>query len=77
VSEKLWSTMCRSSLRNRSDRSVSLLSSFVALTVLHRELGVCVVDGVRDVGGTDAVGAELSLQERDLVRCMACAIPCS
>ena len=36
-----------------------------------RELGVCVVDGVRDVGGSDAIGAELSVQERDLVAQLA------
>ncbi len=36
-------------------------------TVWWRELGVCVVDGVRDVGAGDAVGAELSVQECDLV----------
>ena len=36
-------------------------------TVWRRELGVCVVDGVRDVGVGDAVGAELSVQVGDLV----------
>jgi transposase len=33
----------------------------------RRELGVCVVDGVRDVGAGDAVGAELSVQDCYLV----------
>ncbi len=33
---------------------------------LQRELGVCVVHSVRDVGVGDAIGAELSVQERDL-----------
>ena len=41
--------------------------SWAGLTVWRRELGVCVVDGVRDVGAGDAVGAELSVQECDLV----------
>ena len=41
--------------------------SWARPTVWPRELGVCVVDGVRDVGGSDAIGAELSVQERDLV----------
>ena len=41
--------------------------SWAGSTVWRRELGVCVVDGVRDVGVGDAVGAELSVQVGDLV----------
>ena len=41
--------------------------SWAGSTVWRRELGVCVVDGVRDVGAGDAVGAELSVQVGYLV----------
>jgi len=41
--------------------------SWAGSTVWGCELGVCVVDGVRDVGAGDAGGAELSVQECYLV----------
>ncbi len=51
---------------NAELRSAPMLS-WAGSTVWRCELGVCVVDGVRDVGVGDAVGAELSVQECYLV----------
>src|SRR4029078_8166263 len=57
------------SVRSEISRRPTL--SWARPAVWPRELGVCVVDGVRDVGGSDAIGAELSVQERDLVAPLA------
>ena len=53
--------------RRNAELDRRIVKSRAGSTVWRRELCVCVVDDVRDVGAGDAVGAELSVQECDLV----------